>query len=128
MILERVAGLSPGMAPVANHLTETLAIVKRYEDADRWGREAMEFGPDEPMNFTIAAWSAVQAGWPDRARRYVAEIPPPRIPRSGSGSSGSVSRSGICRPRGAMPNCCPSARSRSTRSFRKTSAWRWSAA
>ncbi|MDO9693706.1 MAG: protein kinase [Candidatus Latescibacteria bacterium] len=76
VILERVAGLSPGVAPIANHLAETLAIVKRYEDADRWGREAMEFGPDEPMNFTIAAWSAVQAGWPDRARRYVAEIPP----------------------------------------------------
>jgi TolB-like protein/catechol 2,3-dioxygenase-like lactoylglutathione lyase family enzyme len=58
-ILERVAGLSPGVAPIANHLTETLAIVKRYEDADRWGRQAMELGPDEPMNFTTSAWSAV---------------------------------------------------------------------
>ncbi len=80
VILERVAVLSPGVAPVANHLAETLAIVERYEDADRWGRQAMELGPDEPMNFTIAAWNAIQAGWPERVRRYVAEIPPSTDP------------------------------------------------
>jgi tetratricopeptide (TPR) repeat protein len=75
-MLERVADVSPRDASIANHLAETLGLIGRYEEADRWSRRAMELGPDQPMNFTFAAWCAVQAGWPERARTYVAAMPP----------------------------------------------------
>jgi serine/threonine protein kinase/tetratricopeptide (TPR) repeat protein len=74
--LERVAALSPRDGALANHIAETLGILRRYDEADRWGRLAMELSPDQPMNFTYPAWIAVEAGRPDLARRYVADMPP----------------------------------------------------
>jgi serine/threonine-protein kinase len=79
-ILLGVAELSPRDPALCVHVAETLGIVGRYEEADRWASKAIELGPGQPMNYTFAAWIAVQAGWPERARGYLAELPPSTDP------------------------------------------------
>jgi TolB-like protein/Flp pilus assembly protein TadD len=75
-ILIQISESSPRDPALSSHITETLAIIGRYEEADSWARRSMELGPDQPQNFLFGAWSAIQGGRPDRARRYIADIPP----------------------------------------------------
>ena len=75
-LLERVAEQLPQNSAIAMHVAETLAIVERYDDAMAWSEQAVEYGPDQAMNYTQGAWIGVQAGRHEESRRYLAEIPP----------------------------------------------------
>jgi len=74
--LRQAADLSPQNPALSMHIAETLSIVENYDQALALSDEAVELGPDQAMNYTQGAWIGVQAGRPEEAVRFLAEIPP----------------------------------------------------
>lgn len=75
-VLLKVAKLSPQDPALCYHLSETLAIIGRYEEAVAWIKKGILLGPDQPIIHAVGSWVAIQAGWSDQAREFVHKIPP----------------------------------------------------
>ena len=75
-MLLKVAELSPQDPSLCYHLSETLAITGRYEEAVAWAQKGVLLGPDQPIIHAVGSWVAIQAGWSDQAREFANIIPP----------------------------------------------------
>jgi non-specific serine/threonine protein kinase len=75
-ILIDVANRSPQSSSIAIHVAETLGILQRYDEALEWAAQAIEYSPEQPLNYTMAAWIAVEAGRRDVATRHLDAVPP----------------------------------------------------
>ncbi len=75
-ILLELSDRAPKNAPLAMHIAETLALVERYDEALAWSDRSVEYGPDQPANYSMGAGIAVQAGRHEHARRLLTEMPP----------------------------------------------------
>ncbi|MBU1676649.1 tetratricopeptide repeat protein, partial [bacterium] len=79
-ILIDVNRLSPRDPANCAHIGETLGILGRYDEAATWAARAIELGPGQATNYTMAAWLAVEAGRPELVRRYIEDTPPSSDP------------------------------------------------
>ena len=81
-ILMDVGRLSPRDPALAMHISETLGILGRFDEALVWSERAVELGPGQTSNYSMAANIAIRAGRPDLARHYMDLTPPSTDPEA----------------------------------------------
>jgi len=81
-ILIDVSRFSPRDPALAMHIGETLGILGRYDEALAWSERAVELGPGQESNYSMAANVAIRAGRAELARHYMDLTPPSTDPEA----------------------------------------------